>query len=335
MNINSITTSYPIFTNTQQIKTKDGSNDGTVIQSKNSWESDSDKMMKILDEKYRKINEENMKFKNPYQHIYDKYLRPSSPYFRSDLTEEERDAAASMEISWANSGKGGQYDFRDAAFRDKPRVNGDVEVSERKAFNRQKVNDQLKDLFEKYQISIPNGTKLTFTIDPNNFKLTVSGTEDKNLINQLEEVLNSAHNSKELFLHIIQSRSDDSTQFTREKYDKFHLVRAIQNVTGYNLKDLAIMDGKFVTEDGTDIFELYKNGLRKNPYDAEGAGIMAAHYGPQLYALARNGFDSIPDLFLSIDYENGSLHDIGQKESYGTGKTDWIKEWKALVTSLK
>ncbi|RFU63593.1 DUF4885 domain-containing protein [Bacillus sp. V59.32b] len=100
------------------------------------------------------------------------------------------------------------------------------------------------------------------------------------------------------------------------------------------MKNLIVSDGKFVTEDGTDIFEIYKNGLRKNPYNAAGSGIMAAHYGPQLYALAKNGFDSIPDLFLSIGYENSSLQDIGQKESYGIGKTNWIQEWKASVASL-
>ncbi|RFU63594.1 DUF4885 domain-containing protein [Bacillus sp. V59.32b] len=74
---------------------------------------------------------------------------------------------------------------------------------------------------------------MIFTIDPNNFMLTVGGTEDKGLIGQLEEVLNSARNSRELFVHIIQSRSDDCTQFTRDKYDKYTLVREIKNVTGY------------------------------------------------------------------------------------------------------
>ncbi|WP_325166634.1 DUF4885 family protein [Viridibacillus soli] len=152
---------------------------------------------------------------------------------------------------------------------------------------------------------------------------------------QLESVLNTDNNARELFFHIIQSRSDDSNQFTREKYDKYHLVRQIKNVTGYDLKNLEVVNGKFVTEDGTDIFELYKEGLRKNPYSAANAGIAASHYGQQLAGLAKNGFDSIPDLVLAIGYENSSLQDLGQKESYGTGKTNWIDEWKASVATLK
>lgn len=35
----------------------------------------------------------------------------------------------------------------------------------------------------------------------------------------------------------------------------------------------------------------------------------------------KNGFNSIPDLVLSIGYENGSLQDIGQKQNYGAGKS--------------
>jgi hypothetical protein len=57
--------------------------------------------------------------------------------------------------------------------------------------------------------------------------------------------------------------------------------------------------------------------LRKN-------AMLVGHYGPQLYELAKNGFDSIRDLVLTIDYENGSLYDRGQKQQFGTRKTDWI-----------
>lgn len=120
-------------------------------------------------------------------------------------------------------------------------------------------------------------------------------------------------NARELFFHIMKSRTDDAAQFTSGKIDKFRLVNEIKTVTGYDLKDLEIVDGKFVTGDGTNIFELYRDGLLKNPYTAKYAGVAMSHYGSQLYELAKNGFDSIADLVLSIEYENGSLVDIGQK----------------------
>ena len=44
----------------------------------------------IVEEYYAKQHAENMRFPNPNQHIIDKYVNYRSPYFRSDLTEEER-----------------------------------------------------------------------------------------------------------------------------------------------------------------------------------------------------------------------------------------------------
>ena len=50
--------------------------------------------------------------------------------------------------------------------------------------------------------------------------------------------------------------------------------------------------------------------------------------GAELAKLARNGFDSVPDLVLSIDYQNGSFYDVKQSENFGTQKSGWIKELK-------
>ncbi|MCY7473064.1 DUF4885 family protein [Bacillus safensis] len=315
MNIN---TSYTVASNNQN---RIDSKDQSTIKSTNEVMTESDRRMKILDEKYEKINEQNKRFNDPQDHIYNKYRNPYSSYFRSDLTKPEREAAYIMEMSWARNNKGGQYDFNDAIFRNEKRYDPTQESVEKKIFNRQKVNEQLQDLFSKNGISIPKNTNLTFTIDPNNFKLVVSGSKDESLMKQIEDLLNTTNNTRELFFHIMKSRNDDSTQFTPDSLAKFHLVNQIQTVTGYNLKDLSIVNGQFVTDNGTNIFDLYKEELLKNPYTAENARIAASHYGAQLFDLAKNGFDSIPDLVLSIGYQNGSLQDIGQKVNYGVKKT--------------
>ncbi|MFS0656495.1 DUF4885 family protein [Bacillus sp. 179-C3.3 HS] len=287
-------------------------NSQPAIQSTNKVMTESDKRMKILDEKYQKINEQNKRFKDPHGHIFDKYRNPYSPYFRNDLTKVEREAAYTMEISWANSGKGGQYDFNDAIFRNEKRYDPTQESGEKKIFNRQKVNEQLQALFSTNGLTIPKNTNLTFTIDPNNFKLVVSGSKDESLIKQIEDILNSNNNNtRELFFHIMKNRSDDSNQFTADTLAKFRLVNQIKTVTGYNLKDLSLVNGQFVTDNGTNIFDIYKEELLKNPYTAEHARIAGSHYGAQLFDLAKNGFDSIPDLVLSIGYQNDSLYDIG------------------------
>ncbi|PRS35964.1 DUF4885 domain-containing protein [Bacillus sp. NMCC4] len=293
----------------------------SAIKSTNEVMTEADRRMKILDEEYEKINEQNKRFKDPQDHIYNKYRNPYSSYFRSDLTKPEREAAYIMEMSWARNNKGGQYDFNDAIFRNEKRYDPTQESVEKKIFNRQKVNEQLQDLFSKNGITIPKNTNLTFTIDPNHFKLLVSGSTDESLTKQIEDLLNTTNNTRELFFHIMKSRSDDSTQFTPDSLAKFHLVNQIKTVTGYNLKDLSIVNGQFVTDNGKNIFDIYKEELLKNPYTAENARIAASHYGAQLFDLAKNGIDSIPDLVLSIGYQNGSLQDIGQKENYGVKKT--------------
>ncbi|ATH74315.1 MULTISPECIES: DUF4885 family protein [Bacillus] len=316
MNIN---TSYTAraSNNLNQIDAKGQS----AIKSTNEVMTESDRRMKILDEKYEKINEQNKRFKDPQSHIYDKYRNPYSSYFRSDLTKVEREAAYTMEMSWARNNKGGQYDFNDAIFRNEKRYDPTQESVEKKLLNRQKVNEQLQALFSTNGLNIPKNANLTFTIDPNHFKLVVSGSTDESLVKQIEDILNTSNNTRELFFHIMKSRNDDSTQFTPDSLAKFHLVNQIKTVTGYNLKDLSIVNGQFVTDTGANIFDIYKEELLKNPYTAENARIAASHYGAQLFDLAKNGYDSIPDLVLSIGYENGSLYDIGQKVNYGVKKT--------------
>ncbi|WP_281884767.1 DUF4885 family protein [Paenibacillus sp. YYML68] len=305
------------------------STNDTVVQSRNKRYSDQDRITQKMDEHYQRMNQQNMSFSNPANHIADKYQNPLSPFFKKNMTEQERRIAASNEFAYLKHGKLNTYDMGDYILREERPINVIVESEIDKAYNRQQVNGQLKQLLDKNSVHIPDGVKLTFTIDPNNYRLMVSGTEDEDLRSQLELVLNSGRNSKELFFHIIGSRAPDSEQFTQEKYEKFNLVRNIQTVTGYHLKDLSVVNGKFVTEDGSDIFDIFVKSYGNHPYTSkQDAAHAAAYYGPILDSLARRGFDAIPDLILSVNYENGSLYDIGQSLNYGTGRTSWIDELK-------
>lgn len=91
----------------------------------------------------------------------------------------------------------------------------------------------------------------------------MSGTDDQDLIKQIEQVLQSGDNSKELFLHIMKSQSSDSTQFSEEAYQKYRAAREMYEVTGYHLKDLEVIDGRYVTPDGRDLLDVYKEELEK------------------------------------------------------------------------
>ena len=158
---------------------------------------------------------------------------------------------------------------------------------------------------------------------------TVSGTDDETLAKSVEDVINTADNAKQLFLHIYSSRSDDSTQYNEEASSKFHITQNIKDATGYTLKDLEIKDGKFITADGTNIVEIYAKKINENSKmsDEHKQMIISADVA-DIKKLAKDGFDSVPDLVLSIDYQNGSFYDVKQSENFGTQKSGWINELK-------
>ncbi|MCY9340010.1 DUF4885 domain-containing protein [Bacillus haynesii] len=299
----------------------------TKINAQNPYVSESDIRKKILDEKYSKINIMNKTKPDPLGYIKDKYKNSNSPYFRNDLSAAERQAAYDNETEWLFKGKAQNYNMQDAAFRNVT-FNGEVETENEKIYQRSQVNKQLQALLDQYHIAIPADTALTFTISPIDYQVKVSGTDDEQLIHQIEHILQSGENSKQLFLHIMKSLSSDSAQYSKEAQQKYQTVREIYEVTGYHLKDLEVVDGRYVTPDGRDLLDVYKEELEKDPVQKKTAHFAIAHYRAELNRLAEAGYDSVPDFILSIDYSNGSLRDTGQKKSYGTGDTAWLRELK-------
>ena len=309
------------------------SEEETVIQARNSYVNpDEAKRVKMLEDHYSKMNAENKMFANPYAHSSEKYFDIGSPYYIQGLSQKERVIASDTEIKYLNGGK--MFSYEDAILKNELPIFGDIEVAEEKAFNREKVNTQFQSLLKKYNVTIPQDTKLSFTIDPNTLKATVSGTDDKTLAKSVEDVINTADNATELFYHISSSVSDDSTQYTPRQYSKFNLTKQIKDVTGYSLKDLEIKDGKFITADGTDVAEIYTKKINENPKMSDYFKMMSIGSNvADLKKLAKDGFDSVPDLVLSIDYQNNSFYDVKQSENFGTEKSGWIKEWKQARTT--
>ena len=283
-----------------------------------------------LEEVYSKATKENKKFANPEQHINDKYYSQASPYYIEGLSRMEREIAYNHEMDYLKNNKLTKINYIDPNLKDLTSIHGYIEELEEKKFNRESVNTQFQQLLDKYSISIPKDTNLTFTIDPYDYKVTVSGLDDKNLSSLIEDVLNTASNSKELFSHIYNSTLDNNSQVSKEKSDKKTLFHEIKNRTGYDLRDLENIDGKFLTQDGTDILELYKIGvINSKNIPEEYKGMVFELYSGKLTELGKKGFENVPDLVLSIDYKNGSFYDLGQSENFGTGKTKWIDELKA------
>ena len=275
-------------------------------------------------------------FGNPKNHIKDKYQNSDSPYFRSDLTEHERNIAYRHEVTYLETGDAGDSYYDPFVRKIIGSVNSTDEDALEKAFNRQQINGQFSQLLEKNNLTVPDDVKLTFTIDPYNKKVEVSGTDDIQLISSLEIIM-GADNGEELFSHIRGSERDNNTQFTSEKEQKYSIFSDIKRETGYDLNELKVQDGKFITPDGTDVAVLFKQAI-KDRTDFQEDWIKPFIIGDmynKLENLAKKGFDSLPDLVLSIDYENGSFRDIGQSKGFGTGETDWIVDKAASIQKEK
>ncbi len=283
-----------------------------------------------LEEVYSKATKENKQFANPEQHISDKYYSQASPYYIEGLSRMEREIAYNHEMDYLKNNKLTKINYIDPNLKDLTSIHGYIEELEEKKFNREAVNTQFQQLLDKYSISIPKDKNLTFTIDPYDYKVSVGGLEDKSLSSLIEDALNTASNSKELFSHIYNSTLDNNSQVSKEKSDKKTLFHEIKNRTGYDLRELENVDGKFLTQDGTDILELYKTGvINSKNIPEEYKGMVFELYSGKLTELGKKGFENVPDLVLSIDYKNGSFYDLGQSENFGTGKTKWIDELKA------
>ncbi|MDX4070840.1 DUF4885 family protein [Aliarcobacter skirrowii] len=76
--------------------------------------------------------------------------------------------------------------------------------------------------------------------------------------------------------------------------NKYDLIKEIEDITGFNLNDLKEVNGKFLTSNGEDIFELYKKGVQSKYFfskDLQEAQIN--HYGKLLNDLSKIGLNNI------------------------------------------
>lgn len=295
---------------------------------------DREAILKKLDDFYKQENIKNKSFPNPENHISDKYYNKTSQYYKDNLSKVEREAGYRHELQYLKYNKLGNISLLDTNIKDMKSTNGFVYEAQERAYYRDKVNGQFQQLLDKYGIEIPKDTNISFTIEPYDFKVSVSGIEDKSLASLLEDVLNTADNSKNIFTHITQSNFEyGNNQINRINEEKYYLFHEIKNKTGYDLRDLENVDGKFLTQDGTDIVEIYKQAIiETNTVPKEYKGLVFESNVKKLNDLAQKGFENVPDLVLSIDYKNGSFYDVGQSENFGIGRRDWIDKLEATLS---
>ena len=195
-----------------------------------------------------------------------------------------------------------------------PRLSGAVcepSVEDKLSYNRQMVNLQFQNILSNIGISLGSLDNITLTIEPFEYQLKVSGIENKELIQQLEEALNKDNNSNQLFFHILHNCSTNISDEVRTKY---RILKDFQNVTGLDLRGFQQVEGVLINTEGKNALDVYKEALKTtSTVPNEFKGNAYSYFKSLLEKISSQRFSDIPDLNLSIGYKAGRLFDISNE----------------------
>ena len=168
-------------------------------------------VQKVLQEHYDKVYKENLSHSDPMAYIESKYCDVTSPNFCSYMTEDQRSIAYRNEKRMLQTGGKysagfARYDYALRNYKDVytggSRSVGYVRNTDReKQYARSVVNQQISNLLSKNGISISKQADLVFSIDPYKYQLTVSGNADRDILSQIEKLLNEGDNAKNIWTH--------------------------------------------------------------------------------------------------------------------------------------
>lgn len=111
-----------------------------------------------------------------------------------------------------------------------------------KQYARSVVNQQISNLLSKNGISISKQADLVFSIDPYTYQLTVSGNADRDILSQIEKLLNEGDNAKNIWTHawICMHDADNeivNSQANMTKANQYSLWHEVYETTGYDARN--------------------------------------------------------------------------------------------------
>ncbi len=243
-----------------------------------------------------------------YAALSEKY---SSDYYKQ-FSELEVTAMYDNELEMTLFGcLGGGGSFYD------PHLKGEVrDVTEKQAheYNRKTINMQLCNIFGNAGIDSAMLSKynMTFSIDPYNYSLKVSGVDDAGLTAMLEKLLNKDHNARELFYHIMHSNRASISDYAKAKY---HTLNSFASVTGQDPRQYRQTEAGLVNDRGENILDIYREALKtSDAVPAQFKGTAYNVFEENIKKLLAEGFYRIPDLNLSIGYKDGMLQDLPNED---------------------
>ncbi len=200
---------------------------------------------------------------------------------------------------------------------DDPHLKGEVrDVTEKQAheYNRKTINMQLCNIFGNAGIDSAMLSKynMTFSIDPYDYSLKVSGVDDAGLTAMLEKLLNKDHNARELFYHIMHSNRASISDYAKTKY---HTLNSFASVTGQDPRQYRQTEAGLVNGRGENILDIYREALKtSDAVPAQFKGTAYNVFEENIKKLLAEGFYRIPDLNLSIGYKDGMLQDLSNAD---------------------
>lgn len=200
---------------------------------------------------------------------------------------------------------------------DDPHLKGEVrDVTEKQAheYNRKTINMQLCNIFGNAGIDSAMLSKynMTFSIDPYDYSLKVSGIDDAGLTAMLEKLLNKDHNARELFYHIMYSNRASISDYAKTKY---HTLNSFASVTGQDPRQYRQTETGLVNGRGENILDIYREALKtSDAVPAQFKGTAYNVFEENIKKLLAEGFYRIPDLNLRIGYKDGMLQDLPNED---------------------
>ncbi len=286
----------------------------------------------ILKDHYDKVNEENKRFPNPEQHIWRKYNDRTYPYYVKNLTNMERQICYEQEIDVYN-GELPTPDGYDPVLQE--RFGGNNALKRDLDYNmetRRQITSIINQTFEKLGIVIPDGSEFSLSVDPYDYKIHVYGL-DEELAEQIENALNTGENGFNLYSHILycnpaQLGAPEPPQYSGMDF-KGMIYRIVKDFTGYDIRELENKDGKFLTPDGRDVWDVVKEKYNEM-CEQDGVSSLPGFSINDTHAIYRTiakvGWDNQPDKNMSLIYKDGFLYDPDTEYGYGPGQTEWIDE---------
>ncbi len=149
---------------------------------------------------YADAHEENLTYDDPAKHIWDKYKNPESPNFRSDLSEDERAWAYDQELDMLSGGR--HLQLRNPyAF---PEAMPSLDSAAAQAYQscREQIGSSIRSLLAENGVELPEDASFRLAVNPSDYTIRVSGLDDDELTEAVEQALNRGSNGKNLYDHL-------------------------------------------------------------------------------------------------------------------------------------